>query len=86
MRRSNYAIIKDSPDMLIIKDLNLGSMSVTNDAKNVVKDLSARLNGRPLYYYDSDGQPGELKYTCAHSGDAEFVSFGPGPGNMGPAH
>lgn len=81
MKRANYAVIKDSPDMLVINDLDCGGMSVTNDAENVVRELAERLGKRPLYYYDSEGEPAQLLVK-----DGEFAGFGPALGNMGHFH
>lgn len=45
-----------------VVDLNLGNMSVTNDAEQVIAALHQRinLNGRRVQYIDSVGQVDEL--------------------------
>ena len=60
--RANYAVVDDSDDILVIKDIGPWSNypTVTNDAEAVVEELSPRLNGRRLYYFDSDKEIGEL--------------------------
>lgn len=77
MRRSNYVVVKDEPDMLVIKDVGPWDEhpSVTNDAENVVEELSrqGRLPaGRRLLYYDSEGQLDELLVK-----DGQFTGFRP---------
>jgi hypothetical protein len=62
MRNALYDIINTSDDHMIIRDIgaNSGYMSVTNAAEAVVAELLPTLNGRRLYYYDSDGSLDEL--------------------------
>lgn len=75
MRRSYYSIVRDDSAMLLIRDIGRpGTLSITNDAKNVVKDLAEKLGNRPLYYYDSDGNLDQLLVK-----DGEFSGFAPGP-------
>lgn len=75
MARANYEIVEDLTDRLVIRDLGPWDrfMSVTNDAENVVKELAGRLNGRRLFYYDSEGFLGELLVR----GDGRFDGFHP---------
>jgi len=59
---ASYSIVEDSNDYLILQDNGPWSdfPTITNDAENIVKMLGVRLNGRRLYYFDSDGEIGEL--------------------------
>jgi len=80
MKKANYTIIKEEPDLIIIRDVGPWDQhpSVTNDAENVVKELAAQgklPSGRRLFYYDSDGRLDELIIK-----DGQFVGFAPGPG------
>ena len=59
-----------------IRDLNLGRMSVTNDAENVVANLRKHgilEDGRRLFYYDSEGDLDEIVWTTA--GDVSFAPW-----------
>lgn len=61
-RMSNYRVIESTAAYLLIKDLGPWEqfLSVTNDAENVVRRLAWTLNGRRLFYIDSEGQTDEL--------------------------
>lgn len=63
-RRANYAIVtaECNDQQLVIRDIGPWEdhLTITNDAENVVIGLAATLNGRRLYYYDSDGERTEL--------------------------
>lgn len=64
-------------DPLVIRDVGVECMSVTNDAEAVVEDLAAKgllPPGRRLFYYDSDGQLDELLVK-----DGRFAGFRAGP-------
>jgi len=56
MTKSDYAY-KVEDEFLIIKDLNLGRMSVTNDIENVLNEISKLiiLDLYKIIYEDSDG-------------------------------
>lgn len=71
--RSDYEVIQDTAEFLLIKDMDRGNRSVTNDAENVVTDLCDRLRGRKLYYIDTMGQIDEILIR-----DGEFDGFLPG--------
>jgi hypothetical protein len=62
MRNANYKLVEQTTNHIIIRDLGPWDafMSVTNAAEQVVGELLAKLNGRKLYYYDSDGSLDEL--------------------------
>lgn len=48
--------------------------TVTNDAEWVVEQLAPELEGRRLFYYDSDGELDELVIV-----DGRFSGYAPGP-------
>lgn len=82
--RARYAVVKDSPDMLVIRDLGPWDrhLTVTNDVESVVADLyaSGRLvAGRRLLCYDSESDLDEIVHA-----DGRFVRFAPGPGRVQP--
>lgn len=77
--RSDYEIVRINPESseVTIRDLNLGRMSVTNDAESVVRDLrekSVLRDGWRLFYYDSDGALDEITWMPGGS-----IGFRPGP-------
>jgi len=77
MRRANYEILKDEPDMLLIRDIGPWTEhpTVTNDAEGVVEDLAKQGRmpaGRRLVYYDSEGELDEILVK-----DGKFVGFAP---------
>lgn len=61
-REANFAIIEDTPQRMMIKDLGPWDkhLTVTNDAEGVVKRLFDRLGGRRLFAMCSDGSVDEL--------------------------
>lgn len=66
--KENYVLIKDNSNMT-------ETMSVTNDAENVIGFLYGRgiLANRRLFYIDTEGRVDELKHNGNH-----FQSFAPG--------
>lgn len=70
--RANYAIVKQDDEMVLIQDLGPWNVhkTITNDAENVVAEMSEILRGRKLYYIDSEGETSQLVH---HEG--RFVSF-----------
>jgi len=56
--KSDY-IFNIIEDTLVIEDLNIGGMSVTNDAENVIteirKNSGKTIENYPIIYKDSDG-------------------------------
>lgn len=74
--RAQYRIEEQTDDKIVIRDVGRDCMSVTNDAEAVVRDLqrNGMLDGRRLFYYDTDGQLDELK----HDGRGTFRGFAPG--------
>lgn len=57
---STYAIVLMTPDIIYLRDLDLGTMSVTNDAERVVAALNATHPGKRFIYRDSNGRWDEL--------------------------
>lgn len=76
MLRASYRIEEQTDEKVVIRDVGRDCMSVTNDAEAVVRDLqrNGMLDGRRLFYYDSDGRLDELK----HDGKGIFRGFAPG--------
>lgn len=62
MKTVNYSVVDDQPGFLVIRDIGPWEMhlSVTNGAEIVVAELLSRLNGRKLYYYDTEGNLDQL--------------------------
>lgn len=73
---ANFIIVNETKDHVTIQDIGPWGrhMTVTNDAEGVVARLSDQLNGRRLFYFDSDGDLDELLIK-----DGKFAGFGPGP-------
>lgn len=61
-RRANYEIVHQNEGSLVIRDLGPWDqyMTVTNAAEVVVEELDSVLNGRRLFYYDSEDEFGEI--------------------------
>ena len=73
MTNSDWHIVKETADKIFIVDEDLGNMSVTNDAENVVRYLLKTQSNvhKKIIYRDSLGDWSELK----HDG-TKFVDFG----------
>jgi hypothetical protein len=73
MRIANYGIAKQDDKVIVLQDLGPWSSfpTITNSAEEVVAALAPVLDGRRLYYYDSDGDLTELEYK-----DGVFTGFG----------
>ncbi len=74
--RSDFQVVSTTPDCVTIRDLDLGRMSVTNDAEAVVAHLrkcGILRDGKRLLYYDSQGDLDEIVWRTDGS-----VSFAPG--------
>ena len=72
MSRAIYAIVEETPEVLVIRDIGINATSVTNDAEAVVEELADRLGKRRLEYYDSEGQRDQLLVK-----DGKFAGFAP---------
>lgn len=59
---------------LVLRDLDSGGMTVTNDVDNVVRHLidTGKLYGQRLFYIDSDQELDEIKYS-----EKGYIEFGP---------
>lgn len=57
---ADYTIKKTDKYYVYIIDLDLGNISVTNDAENVVRELAERYPGKRIFYKDSVGMVDEL--------------------------
>lgn len=73
MNRARYSIVYDSPRALILKDLDDGAASLTNDAEAVVADVATALGDRALFYVDTTGRVDRLIVV-----DGKFAGFAPG--------
>ena len=62
MRRSNYSIVRQDKEQIVLSDDGPWDQhpTITNDAENVIEDLRPVLNGRRVLYYDSEGELTEL--------------------------
>lgn len=69
---AKFSIVVDNATTLVILDEGPWNefMSVTNDAEWVVRQLSTRLAGRVLLYFDSEGELDQLLVR-----DGEFAGF-----------
>lgn len=81
--RASYTVIMNRSDFMVIKDncLQNNTMSVTNDAENVVAHVHAHTNlykGKILYYVDTDNRVDSL----GHDGLGNFTTFIPGFNNL----
>ena len=72
MKRSDYEILEQTPEMVKVIDLNLGNKSVTNDAENVVRELFTSFGNRRFIYRDSEGYWDELLHE-----NGRFTRFSP---------
>ncbi len=75
MRRANYAIVSNTPEVLTLGDLGPWDeyMTITNAAEDVVEELSRAgtlKEGQRLLYYDSENDLTELKHK-----DGKFMGF-----------
>jgi|GEM_PF-3030794 len=63
MNRSDYEIVRIEDDRVFIVDLDLGNMSVTNDADNVLEEINKNFPNRRLIYKDTLGNWDEITYN-----------------------
>ena len=77
--RANYEVVGFRADLMEVLIRDVGPwdrfITVTNDAENVVRDLIVKgmlPEGARLYYYDSEGELGEIVVM-----DGEFARFAP---------
>lgn len=87
MTHAQYAIVEDDflrKQPLVIRDIGPWDQhpTITNDAEHVVERLIIDGHlppGRRLFYYDSEGDLGELLIE-----DNRFAGFAPGPRRAAP--
>lgn len=62
MNHANFFIVNTTPEALTIQDGGPWDVhpTITNDAEWVVEQMVRHLNGRRLFYIDSEGDRGEL--------------------------
>lgn len=74
MRTANYEIIKETIDLLLIRDLGLHDkyLTITNGTEQVVAELAPRLGNRRLEYIDSKGERTQIIVR-----DDKFAGFAP---------
>ena len=74
--RSDWSFHKLPGNIIHVVDLNLGNMSVTNDAEAVIEELHKQvdLTDKKVQYTDSEGQVDRL----LHEGGI-FAGFAGGP-------
>jgi DNA polymerase elongation subunit (family B) len=68
--KSDYRVVTfNGPRRIIfIEDLNLGRMSITNNAEEVFLDVQSNFQGNPrVVYKDTDGLWWEIKYVNWHA-------------------
>jgi hypothetical protein len=70
--KSEWTIIHNGVEGLVIRDDGTDCISVTNDAENVVARLASLLGPRRLFYFDSLGDFDELLVK-----DGVFAGFAP---------
>lgn len=70
MRRSNYEIVFEDEEKMVLRDIGPWDhfLTITNDAENVVLELRGVLRGRRLFYYDSEGELTEIDVRMALGG------------------
>lgn len=77
MKSADYQIVRETPDIIFIEDLDLGNRSITNDAEEVVETLLFLSGRKRIVYKDSMGQWDEL----VHDGE-KFTGFAPYKGEL----
>jgi hypothetical protein len=67
-----YRILEVGPTHVLIRDVGPWHLfpTITSDAENVVQRLAKELEGRRLFYFDSEGELGELLIV-----DEKFAGF-----------
>jgi hypothetical protein len=59
--KADVVLLYDGPEGIVLKDMDAGGLSITNDAERVVANWAPTLNGRRLFYFDSVGDLDELR-------------------------
>ena len=77
MANANFTIEQETPEYIFIHDVGPWDQhrTITNDAEWVIETLAKdhALEGRRLFYRDSEGQIDELKHAAGR-----FAGFSPG--------
>ena len=62
MKRSNYVINSEDENQIVLKDLGPWDqyLTITNDAENIIEELSAEQKEKIIYYFDSNSVLTEL--------------------------
>ena len=71
--RADYKVVGNGTDIVYLVDKNCGNMSVTNDAENVVLEVTERFGNKRIMYKDSMDRWDELVHD-----HGQFVRFAPG--------
>lgn len=73
MRRAQYTVDMDGSESITLRDIGPWDKhpTITNDAEQVAADMIPTLQGRRLFYWDSDGNRTELLIK-----DGKFAGFG----------
>jgi hypothetical protein len=71
---AQFRIVEQTKVSVLIRDVGPWDkcFTVTNDAESVVERMLPILNGRRLFYFDSEGDLGELKIS-----NGRFAGFAP---------
>ena len=72
MKRSNVIIKSETEDEILLIDCGPWDtyLTITNDAENVINDLTNEQKNKRIYYIDSDNTISQLLVT-----NGEFVGF-----------
>lgn len=72
MAMSDYHIVQIHLDIVFVRDMDKGRMSVTNDAVSVCKEIHAVYPNHRIVYRDSVGDWCELVHS-----NGEFIGYKP---------
>lgn len=72
MNHANFFIVNQDAEKITIQDGGPWEvhLTITNDAEWVVEQMARHLNGRRLFYIDSEGDRGQLLVK-----DGKFAGF-----------
>lgn len=75
MSHARYSVIKETSEAITIRDDGPWERhpTITNDAEWVVAQVAPSLQGRRLFYIDSEGETDELMVRAG-----KFAGFAPG--------
>ena len=64
MNSAKYEVVSRDGEKVVLRDVGPWDRhpTITNDAEQVVEDVSAWAGGRRILYYDSDGELTELRH------------------------